>query len=150
MNSEMRIPIKVFLATVVTFILFSNLLSGQGTVISSEASYIIIKNNTTVIPEDDMTTPLPFIIVYPKFTNTKKRTFITEANQINIIGKLNNTENTTQVFINNSEVDFSSEGLFFKIIDLFPGKNILNIKVIPKAGKIIIVRFIVDYKGEGT
>lgn len=120
------------------------ILKGQTNVISSKSSYILIRNDTTVIADNDLKTPLPFIIAFPVFD--KKRSFISNVDQINVVGKIKNPEGTKQLFFNRDEVKFSGEGLFFKILNLSPGKNILRIRVIPKTGKITIVHFFVTYE----
>ena len=136
--------IKTFLTATLTFFCFITLLPGQTNIISSESSYIKIQNKTTIIAGDDLTTPLPFTIVYPKFA--RDRSLVTEVNQINLIGKLADLQNTRQIFINNEEIEISKEGLFFKVIDLVPGKNNSRIKTVLKSGKIIIVNFTLEYK----
>ena len=117
---------------------------GQETIISSETSSITISNKTIVVAEDDLDFPLPFTILYPTFD--EKRSFISLVYQINLIGKLDFPENTNQILINDEEIEFTEKGLFFKVIDLSEGKNDLYIKVIPKYGKIIIVKFLLDYQ----
>ena len=74
--------IKLFLTTTLAFFWFITLLPGQTNIISSESSYIKIQNKTTIIANDDFTSPLPFTIVYPKFA--KDRSLVTEVNQINL------------------------------------------------------------------
>jgi len=135
--------IKTSLASLLTFFLSGLLLLGQTATISSESSYIKIHNNFVEIEKDDLTTPLPLTIVYPKFA--KDRSIVSEVDQINLIGKLTDPLNTTQVFINNKETKISKEGLFFEVIDLSPGTNILNIKTNLKTGKTIVVKFYLEY-----
>ncbi len=111
-------------------------------VVSSDSSYVLIQNNTIVIADDDFTSELPFAILFPMFTN--KRNFSTDLDQINLIGKIKDPAATKQLFLGDKEIPFSEEGLFFKVIDLSPGKNILTFKVVPKKGRKIIVNFFIQ------
>ena len=117
---------------------------GQEAIISSEAASISINNKTIVVSEDDLDFPLPFTIQYPTFT--KERTFVSTVNQVNLIGKLNHPGSIDHVLINDEELDFTEKGLFFIVIDLLEEKNDLYIKVSPRYGKIIIVKYIIDYQ----
>ncbi|MEA1896087.1 MAG: hypothetical protein U9N53_00325 [Bacteroidota bacterium] len=117
---------------------------GQETIISSETSSITINNKTIIVSDNDLDFSLPFSLLYPTFD--EKRSFVSTVNQINLIGKLNFPENIGQILINDEETEFTEKGLFFKVIDLSEGKNDLYIKVTPKYGKIIIVKFVLDYQ----
>ena len=136
----MKVPFTI----IIIFFMLNICSFGQETIISSETSSIKIDNKTTVVAEDDFDFPLPFTVLYPTFD--EKRSFISLVNQINLIGKLDSPENISQILINDQEIEFTEKGLFFKIIDLSERKNDLNFKVIPKFGKIIIVRFSIDYQ----
>ena len=137
---KMKLPfiiaILFFLPGICTF--------SQETIISSEAASITINNITVVVSENDLDFPLPFTILYPTFD--EKRSFVSNINQINLIGKLDFPENTDQILINDEKLDFTEKGLFFKVIDLSEGKNDLYLKVISRNGKIIIVKFTIDYQ----
>ena len=132
-------------STILIFFFMLNVFTfGQETIISSETSSITISNKTIVVAEDDLDFPLPFTILYPTFD--EKRSFISLVNQINLIGKLDFPETINQILINDEEIEFTEKGLFFKVIDLSERKNNLHIKVVPKYGKIIIVKFVINYQ----
>lgn len=135
---------KELFTAVITFVFLSLCSFGQETIISSKVSTITINNKTFIVAEDDFNFPLPFTILYPTFDEA--RSFVSLVNQINLIGKFDYPENIYQILLNDVEVEFTENGLFFKVIDLSEGKNDLYIKVVPKYGKIIIVRFIIDYQ----
>ncbi|MCD6202248.1 MAG: hypothetical protein J7K46_10630 [Bacteroidales bacterium] len=117
-------------------------------VVSSDSSYILVQNNTIIISNNDFETKLPFAILFPMFN--KKRTYVTNVSQINLIGKLRNPGEIKKLYLDDKEVVFSEEGLFFKIIDVSPGKNMLHIQVIPKSGKTLIVNFFILRPDEGS
>ena len=139
-----------YLTTILFFLAIcsANVLGQKEKVVSSESSYILIQNNTTTITDDDFKTELPFSILFPMFNN--KRTFGTNLNQINLIGKIKKAEEYKKLYLNNKEVPFSEEGLFFKVLDLSPGKNVLQVKVVPKKGKTLIVNFFIELTKEGS
>lgn len=134
---------KVFSVVLVFLMIVSFDLSGQQEKIkvSSDSSYVLIQNSTIVIADDDFTSELPFAILFPMFTN--KRSYSTDLNQINLIGKIKEPAKTKQILLNNKDLPFSEEGLFFKVVDLSPGKNILSFMVVPKKGRKIVVNFFI-------
>jgi len=133
-----------YFSTLLLFSLFGSFITyGQEKeVISSEPAYILVQNNMFIIPDNDYKIKLPFTILFPIFNN--KRTYVTNISQINLIGKINNTEDVNQLFIDSQSLLFSEDGLFFKIIDLSPGKNVLQIKVVPIIGKSLVVNFFIE------
>ena len=135
---------KVLFTIIILFFNYTVSSFGQETIISSETSSISINNKTVIVSDNDLDFPLPFTILYPTFD--ENRSFISFVNQINLIGKLDFPENINQILINDEEIEFTEKGLFFKVIDMSEGKNDLYIKVIPKYGKIIIVKFFLDYQ----
>ena len=130
------------------FILFFSFdLAGQEKVkVTSDSSYVLIQNNTIVIADDDFTSELPFAILFPMFN--KKRVYSTDLAQINLIGKIKKPEDAKQFFLNDQSISFSEEGLFFKVLDVAPGKNVLRFKVVPKTGRSVIVNFFIQ-RAEG-
>ena len=133
---------KVFFVVVFIVLISPDALFGQKkTVVSSDSAYVLIQNSSIVISDDDHTTELPFAILFPMFS--KKRTYNTDLTQINLIGKIKKPEDTKQLFINNKNIPFSEEGLFFKVIDISPGKNVLRFRVVPQKGRSIIVNFFI-------
>jgi len=146
MISEMIIRKFLFPAVLILTVLCSLEAQGQK-VVSSDSSYILIQNKTIVISDNDFETKLPFAILFPMFN--KKRTYVTNLSQINLIGKLRKPEGIKKLLLNDKEVSFSKEGLFFKVLDLSSGKNILHIKVVPENGKTVIVNFFIQRSEEG-
>jgi len=132
-----------FISVALLFLaIFSVDLSAQGKVrVSSDSSYVFIQNNNIVIADDDLDAELPFAILFPMFS--KKRVYVTDLGQINLIGKIKEPEKTKEIMINDESVSFSEEGLFFKVIDVAPGKNVLRFKVIPQKGRAVIVNFFI-------
>ncbi len=135
-----------FLFVVLLLIPFFAVQGQEKKEITSESSYILIQNATTVIADDDFETELPFAILFPMFN--KKRTYITNLSQINLIGKIKKPEEVKKLYLNEKEVPFSEEGLFFKVIDLSSGKNILAVKLVPKTGKTLLVNFFIEQTNE--
>ncbi len=145
----MVLPVRYLIVILFFSVVYSVEVQAQDKkVVSSESSYILIQNNTTVIPDDDFKTELPFSILFPMFNS--KRAYGTNLNQINLIGKIKKPEEYKKLYLNNKEVPFSEEGLFFKVLDLSPGKNVLQIKVVPKKGKTLIVNFFIEVTKEAS
>ena len=132
-----------FISVVFLFlVIFSSGLSAQEKIrVSSDSSYVFIQNNNIVIADDDYDTELPFAILFPMFS--KKRNYATNLGQINLIGKIKEPGKTKQILINDKNISFSEEGLFFKVIDVAPGKNVLRFKVVPQKGRAVIVNFFI-------
>jgi hypothetical protein len=131
-------------SVVFLFLLFFSFdLAGQEKVkVSSDSAYVLIQNNTIVIADDDYTSELPFAILFPMFS--KKRNYSTNLAQINLIGKIKKPQETRQIFLNDQNISFSEEGLFFKVLDVAPGKNVVRFKIVPKKGKSVIVNFFIQ------
>ncbi len=145
----MVLPVRYLIVILFFSVVYSVEVQAQDKkVVSSESSYILIQNNTTVIPDDDFKTELPFSILFPMFNS--KRAYGINLNQINLIGKIKKPEEYKKLYLNNKEVPFSEEGLFFKVLDLSPGKNVLQIKVVPKKGKTLIVNFFIEVTKEAS
>jgi len=132
----------VFSFLLVFLLIFSFDLSAQEKVlVSSDSSYVLIQNNTLTVADNDYSTELPFAILFPVFS--KKRIHNTNLSQINLIGKVKNPAGTKQILLNNEVISFSEEGLFFKVLDITPGKNILRFKFIPSKGRTLRVNFFI-------
>ena len=138
-----------FFSVLILFSFYSSAVLGQGEkVISSDSSYILIQNNAIVVLDHDFETKLPFAIVFPMFN--KKRVYVTDLSQINLIGKIKDPENVRKLYLNDQKLSFSYLFLFFKVIDVSPGKNILHMKLVPKSGKTLIVNFFIQRPGKGS
>ncbi len=133
---------KFFSFLLIFLLIISFDLSAQEKVlVSSDSSYVLIQNNTITIADDDYTSELPFAILFPMFN--KKRIYSTNLSQINLIGKVKNPAGTKQILLNNEVLPFSEEGLFFKVLDIAPGKNILHFKFKPSKGRTLRVNFFI-------
>ncbi len=139
---------KIFFPAILILLIFCSSEAQGQKVVSSDSSYILVQNATIVIPDNDFKTKLPFTILFPMFNG--KRTYVTSLNQINLIGKLRKPGEIKKFFIDDKELAFSEEGLFFKVLDLSPGKNVLQVKVVPKKGKTLIVNFFIQRTEEGS
>lgn len=129
------------------FLLVAHLIVvGQEKDISSPQAYIVIKNKVIEIPENDVDTKLPFTILYPKFFSGKERLAVSDADKINIIGKLNKPNETQHLYINEKEIDFSESGMFFEIVELAEGINKLKISVVTTYGQTIVVHFVIKFE----
>ena len=116
---------------------------GQKKIISSERSYIKINNVASTLTDNDKTTSLPFIVVYPKFSTQKK--FESLVGQINFIGKLTDTTGVVAAYINETKAELSSDGIFWEAMNLLDGENTITITIIYRSGKVVKVDFYINY-----
>lgn len=134
---------------ILTLICITGLLNtpvfGQDEVFSSQPSYIVLRNKVVEVSETNMDFHLPFTILYPKSYSTNERIFNSDADKLNIIGKLEVPEHTSHLYINKEEIDFSEGGMFFKIVELTPGRNVFTITHIPDYGKTVIAKILINY-----
>lgn len=84
------------------------------------------------------------VFLNPTLTvDTPKENAVSKSQSITVTGK---TDPTNTVSVNNTPVSLDQDGTFKKMIDVFPGKTIINIKAVNPSGKETIIERPVEIK----